>query len=213
MDEKTKGRRASFERRDILKLMTGMPAAALVSVAPFASQVAKAAPQQSSAAKGQGSDHPRALSAHEWKMVRILSDLIIPADDRSGSASQAGVPEFIDDWLDLKRGTLLDQIRGGLTWLDMQCNRAINHDFADCSSARQKQVLDRIAYPEKSAPEDAGAVAFFNTLRDLVVSGFFTSQAGIRDLPYLGNEPQEKWNGCPDTVLARLGVGGEKTSA
>jgi Gluconate 2-dehydrogenase subunit 3 len=202
-----------FERRDILKLMTSMPAAALVSVVPFASEAANAAPRQASAEEGQESDHPRALSAHEWKMVRILSDLIIPADDRSGSATQARVPEFIDDWLDLKRGTLLDQVRGGLTWLDMQCNRAFNHDFADCPTARQKQLLDRIAYPENATPEDAGAVAFFNTLRDLVVSGFFTSQAGIRDLPYLGNEPQEKWNGCPDPVLARLGVGEEKTSA
>jgi Gluconate 2-dehydrogenase subunit 3 len=202
-----------FERRDILKLMTTMPAAALVSIVPLASEVANAAPQQASAVEGKGSSHPRALSAHEWEMVRILSDLIIPADDRSGSATQAGVPEFIDDWLELKRGTLLDQIRGGLTWLDMQCNRSFNHDFADCSTARQTQILDRIAYPEKAAPEDAGAVAFFNTLRDLVVSGFFTSQAGIRDLPYLGNEPQEKWNGCPDPVLARLGVGEEKTSA
>jgi gluconate 2-dehydrogenase gamma chain len=213
MDKKKTTRGVSFERRDILKLMTSMPAAALVSVVPLASEVAKAAPQQASAAEGQGSSHPKVLSAHEWKAVRILSDLIIPADDRSGSATQAGVPEFIDDWLDLKRGTLLDQIRGGLTWLDMQCNRSFGHDFADCSTVQQKQILDRIAYPEKAAPEDVGAVAFFNTLRDLVVSGFFTSQAGIRDLPYLGNEPQEKWNGCPDPVLARLGVGGEKTSA
>lgn len=212
MDEKKTLRGVRFERRDILKLMTTMPAAALVSVVPFASAVAQAAPQES-AQEAKGAAHPRALSDHEWKMIRILSDMIIPADERSGSATQAGVPEFIDGWLDLKRGTLFDQIRGGLTWLDMQCNRSFNHDFADCSTARRKQILDRIAYPEKAAPEDASAVAFFNTLRDLVVSGFFTSQAGIRDLPYVGNEPQEKWNGCPAPVLAQLGVGGGKTPA
>jgi len=101
------------------------------------------------AAQGNASEHPKALNPHEWKMLRILSDMIIPADDRSGSATQAGVPEFIDDWLNLKRGTLLDQIRGGLTWLDMQSNRSFNYDFADCSTARQKQILDRIAYPKK----------------------------------------------------------------
>ena len=212
MDKKKTSQQVRFERRDILKLMTGMPAAALMSVAPFVSQVANAAPQQA-AAQGRASEHPKALNPHEWKMLRILSDLIIPADDRSGSATQVGVPEFIDDWLDLKRGTLLDQIRGGLTWLDMQSNRSFNYDFADCSTARQKQILDRIAYPKKAAPEDASAVAFFNTLRDLVVSGFFTSQVGIRDLPYVGNEPLDKWDGCPEPVLARLGVGGNKTSA
>ncbi len=212
MDKKKTGGSVNFERRDILKLMTGVPAAALVSVAPFASKVAKAAPQQS-AAQSPASGHPKALNAHEWKTLRILSDMIIPADDRSGSATQAGVPEFIDDWLALKRGTLLDQIRGGFTWLDMQCNRAFQYDFADCSTARQKQILDRIAYPEKAAAEDASAVAFFNTLRDLVVSGFFTSQPGVRDLPYVGNEPQEKWNGCPAPVLSKLGLASDKTTA
>jgi Gluconate 2-dehydrogenase subunit 3 len=213
MDNKKKSRGVRFERRDILKLMTSMPAAALVSVVPFASAVAQAASQAIVGEQGQGSGHPKALSDHEWKMIRVLSDLIIPADKSSGSATQAGVPEFIDSWLDLKRGTLLDQIRGGLTWLDMQCNRSFSHDFADCSTARQKQVLDRIAYPEKAAPEDASAVAFFNTLRDLVVSGFFTSLEGVRDLPYVGNEPQEKWNGCPAPALAQLGVGSGKTPA
>jgi Gluconate 2-dehydrogenase subunit 3 len=202
-----------FERRDILKLMTSMPAAVLVSVAPFATEMAKAAPQAAAAQQRQASDHPKALNPHEWRTLRILSDLIIPADDRSGSATQAAVPEFIDDWLDLKRGNLLDEIRGGLTWLDMQCNRSFKYDFADCSTARQKQILDRIAYPEKAAPDDASAVAFFNTLRDLVVSGFFTSQAGVRDLPYVGNEPQEKWSGCPEPVLARLGFGRSKTTS
>jgi Gluconate 2-dehydrogenase subunit 3 len=211
--KKTASSGVRFDRRDILKLMTSMPAAALVSVAPFASGVAQAAPQETATQEGQGSVHPKVLSPHEWKMVRILSDLIIPVDERSCSATQAGVPEFIEDWLDLKRGALLDQIRGGLTWLDMQCNRTFHYDFADCSTARQKQILDRIAFPKKAPPEDAGAVAFFNTLRDLVVSGFFTSQAGVRDLPYVGNEPQVKWNGCPARVLARLGVDGGKTPA
>ena len=213
MEEKPTNKSIRFERRDILKLMTSMPAAALVSVVPFASEAAKAAPQQSPAAGGSAGQHPKVFNPHEWKTVRILSDLILPADQRSGSATQAGVPEFIDDWLSLKRGNLLAEIRGGLTWLDLQSNRSFKYDFADCPAARQKQILDRIAYPEKAAPEDAGAVAFFNTLRDLVVSGFFTSQAGVQDLPYLGNEPQSEWKGCPAPALVKLGVGGDKTPA
>src|SRR5512138_1070484 len=39
----------------------------------------------------------------EWRTVRVLCDLIIPADERSGSATQAAVPEFIDDWLDFRK--------------------------------------------------------------------------------------------------------------
>lgn len=212
MEKKMAGRSARFDRRDILKLMTTMPAAALVSLSPLASGVAQAMPQQSAAQGGAASYQPKVFNPHEWRTIRILSDLIMPADDRSGSATQVGVPEFIDDWLSVKRGDLLDEIRGGLIWLDMQSNRSFQYDFADCSTARQKQILDRIAHPEKAASEDASAVAFFNTLRDLVVSGFFTSQAGIRDLPYVGNEPQQKWNGCPGPVLAKLGLGGDKTA-
>lgn len=213
MGKKAKERGARFERRDILKLMTTMPAAALVSLTPLASGVAKAMPRQSAAPKGSSAYQSKVFNPHEWRTVRILSDLIIPADERSCSATEAGVPEFIDGWLNVKKGNLLDEIRGGLTWLDMESNRSFKYDFADCTNTRQKQILDRIAYPEKAAPENASAVVFFNKLRDLVVSGFFTSRQGIRDLPYIGNQPQKEWNGCPPKVLARLGLKSDKNTA
>ena len=127
------------------------------------------------------------------------------------SATTAGVPEFIDDWLDLQRGDLLSSIRGGLAWLDIECYRLCGTDFIASTRGRQEQILDRIAYPKKAAPEDANAVAFFNHFRDLVVSGFFTSEFGIKDLPYLGNEPLSEWQGCPAPVLAKLGLVGERT--
>lgn len=212
MEKKKTGKTIRFERRDILKMMTGVPAAAILTANPFAAETAEGAPPQPSGPGGSAGYVPKTLNPHEWRTLRVLSDLIIPADDRSGSAAQAGVPEFIDGWLNLKRGGLHDEIRGGLTWLDMECNRSFGFDFADCPPARQKQILDRIAYPEKAAPEDSSAAAFFNGLRDLVVSGFFTSQMGISDLPYVGNEPQEAWNGCPAPVLAKLGVGGGGTT-
>lgn len=213
MKKTTIDKRPRFQRRDILKMMTTMPAAALVSMTPLASGVAKAMPQQATGQNGAAVYQPKVFNAHEWHTIRILSDLIIPADDRSGSATELGVPEFIDDWLNVKRGELLDEIRGGLTWLDMQANRSFHSDFADCSTTGQEQILDRIAYPAKAAPEVASAVVFFNKLRDLVVSGFFTSRKGVRDLPYIGNQPQKKWDGCPPQVLARLGLSSDKKMA
>lgn len=197
-----------LNRRDVLKAMTFLPAAALIplpSTAAGEAQKAKVAP---AAGQGAAMYQHKVLDDHEWKTIRVLSDLIIPADDRSGSATQAGVPEFIDDWLDFKGGELLAQIRGGLTWLDLECNRLFQRDFADCSEAQQKQVLDRIAYPKKAAPEDENAAAFFTHLRDLVVSGFFSSKMGVKDLPYLGNTMVADWQGCPPDVLAKLGVKG-----
>jgi len=123
------------------------------------------------------------------------------------------VPEFIDDWLGFRGGPILAEIRGGLTWLDMECNRLFDHDFIACSAAQQKQILDRIAYPKTAAPEDSSAVAFFDEFRNLVVCGFFSSKMGIQDLPYLGNTMVADWEGCPPEVLAKLGLksDGDKT--
>jgi len=207
MREEKKG---SLKRRDMLKVMTSVPAAALIPLAPMVAEKAAAAPRPapSAAATMAGAYQRKALNEHEWKTIHLLSDFIIPADDRSGSATQAQVPEFIDDWLDFRGGELLAAIRGGLTWLDMESNRAFRHDFVDSTGAQQKQLLDRIAYPKRAAPEDTAGVAFFNRLRDLVVSGFFSSPMGVKDLPYLGNQMVAEWKGCPAEVLEKLGVKG-----
>jgi gluconate 2-dehydrogenase gamma chain len=209
----------SFGRRDMLKVLGTVPAAALVPLAAAraAMPMPRLADPAGRAAAATAAYQPKVLDPHEWKTIQVLSDIIIPADDRSGSATQAGVPEFIDDWLDFKEqiarpseerevsgSSLLAQIRGGIIWLDAECNQEFSHDFVDCAWAQQKQVLDRIAYPKEAAPEDAAGVAFFNHLRDLVVSGFFSSEMGVKDLPYLGNQMVSEWNGCPPNVLAKL---------
>lgn len=199
-------------RRELLKVMTSVPAAALVSISSAPPAAARTTPppvaarEASTAAPAVTAYQRRVLDEHEWKTIQVLSDMIIPADERSGSATQAGVPEFIDDWLDFRGGELLAQIRGGLTWLDLECNRQFNRDFADCSLGQQKKILDQIAYPKRAAPEDAAGVAFFNRLRDLVLSGFFSSKMGVKDLPYLGNQMISNWDGCPPEVLAKLGL-------
>ena len=143
----------------------------------------------------------------QWHTVEVLCDLIIPADERSVSATHAGVPEFIDDWLDFRKredgnDALASQILGGLSWLDQESARQFGKDFAAAAPAQQKQLLDRIAWPEKAAAEDRRWVAFFNRFRDLTVSGFFSSEAGIADLPYLGNKAVAEWKGCDPAVWA-----------
>lgn len=199
-DDNKKG---ELKRRDMLKVIAAAPAAAMLpSAVAYAGM-----PAAGQAAQAHNSEYkPKVFNPQEWKTIHVLSDLIIPADERSGSATQAGVPEFIDDWLDFKGGILKAQVLGGLTWLDMECNRQFNHDFVDCTAAQQKQILDRIAYPAKAAPEDANAAGFFNHMRDLVVSGFFSSKTGVKDLPYLGNKMLTEWDGCPAEVLKKLGV-------
>jgi hypothetical protein len=208
--KKNSGLNARLERRTVLRLMAAMPAGVLFSAARSATATSKELATELISPEAAASYQPKIFYTHEWKAVHALCDLIIPADERSVSATAAGVPEFIDDWLDLQRGDLLSSIRGGLTWLDIECNRLFSTDFVASTAGQQEQILDRIAYPKKAAPEDASAVVFFNHFRDLVVSGFFTSETGMKDLPYLGNEPQSDWQGCPAPVLAKLGLAGER---
>jgi len=209
-DRRENGSGPRFQRRDLLKALGAVPAALVTFQSAAAQQagsepipVAQPAPNVAAPITYQ----TKVLTEHEFKTIRVLGDRLIPADERSGSASDASVPEFIDDWLDFQRGDLLHSIRGGLTWLDLQCNRTFGKGFVDCALEQQRTMLDRIAYPERAAAADAEGVAFFNSLRDLVASGFFTSEIGLKDLPYLGNEPSAVWSGCPAPVLAKLGLG------
>lgn len=202
MKKSTTNSENSIRRRDMLKVISAVPAAALVPLgAAAASQKKGAGVTAGGAAAGY---QRKVFNDHEWETVKVLSDLIIPADERSSGATQAGVPEFIDDWLDYEGGRLKAEILGGLTWLDVECNRKFGHDFIGCTAAQKKQILDRIAYPDKALPDDLNYVAFFNRLRDLVVGGFFSSKEGAKDLPYLGNKVVAEWKGCPPNVLAQI---------
>jgi hypothetical protein len=147
----------------------------------------------------------RIFNDHQLKTVNVLCDLIIPADERSGSATQAGVPEFIDDWIAFRNEQngsrdFEAQILGGLSWLDRESNRAFEKNFVDASTDQQKKLLDRIAFPDRAAKEDATGVSFFSKIRDLTVSGFFSSKVGVQDLPYLGNTAVAEWKGCDPKV-------------
>ena len=141
---------------------------------------------------------------HEMATVTVLGDLIIPADERSGSASDAGTPEFIEFMMKDQPWHQVG-MRGGLRWLDTQSLKQFNKNFVDLSEARQKELLDQIAYPEKAAPEMSQGVNFFSNFRNFVATGFFTSKIGVDDLQYVGNRPNV-WNGSPPEVLERLGV-------
>lgn len=226
MEHNKDNAKPQMKRRDLLKVLGAAPAAAaaLVTIGTAHAEPARFDMPGMPDAGGQMADNGayrlQFFTPHEYKTVQLLSDWIIPADQRSGSATQAGVPEFIDDWLEFKKtvpsmsldgqhytyATLAEQIRGGLTWLDIDSNRRYAHDFAGCSQAQQKQTLDRLSDPHNNAPEDAAGVLFFHEIRDLVVSGFFSSKMGVSDLRYMGNVPVMEWNGCPEPALAHLKV-------
>ncbi|WP_212747568.1 gluconate 2-dehydrogenase subunit 3 family protein [Fodinibius saliphilus] len=144
---------------------------------------------------------------HEFETVRQLGNMIIPADKRSGNAEDAGVPQFIDFTM-LDRPHYQTPIRGGLKWLDVQCQKRFNTTFVDCTELQKKEMLDEIAYPDQAKPEMQQGVNFFNQFRDLVASGFWSSKMGIEDIGYIGNQPSD-WQGCSHEALEHLDLADE----
>jgi gluconate 2-dehydrogenase gamma chain len=141
---------------------------------------------------------------HEMATITLLADIIIPKDSHSGSASDAGVPAFIEFIVkDIPSHKL--PMRGGLKWLDMQCLNRYSNTFIKCSSKQQTELLDQIAYPYTAKAEMAQGVAFFNRMRDLTASGFWSSEMGTKDIGYAGNAPN-KWMGVPADVLKQYGM-------
>jgi hypothetical protein len=97
-------------------------------------------------------------------------------------------------------------MRGGLAWLDRECNQRFDKTFVAATDAQRKEILDEISWPRRAKPEVAAGVAFFNSFRDLTASGFFSSRIGVQDLQYMGNTFVPKFTGCPDPVLKKLGL-------
>ena len=148
---------------------------------------------------------PKFFTQHEYATVRVLVDLIIPKDERSGSATDAGVPEFMDFIMTDSPGRQT-AMRGGLAWVDRECVTRYDKNFLSCTEAERTALLDDIAWPKKAKPEFSHGVAFFNSFRDLTASGFWSSKMGTDDLVYMGNVVVAEWSGCPENVLQKLGL-------
>jgi hypothetical protein len=221
-----KGDSPLYNRRQILRHLGAAPLAAGFA---WTADEAQAAADLAQAARVGAAPpfQPKFFTPHEWETVRALADEIIPRDERSGSATDAGVPEFMDFILideprlaeETRRQTAM---RGGLAWIDLECQRRFDKTFVACTEAERIALLDDIsqappllAEEEDSlvAPDDAPRLpmlshgrAFFASFRDLVATGFWTTKMGMEDLQYMGNRYVAEWKGCPDEALKKLGV-------
>jgi len=204
-----------FSRREILRLL-GVSAVAPAFLAGCRDDEAaqSAAHHAGQRARGEivpavGAE-PQFFTEHEFETVRLLTDYILPADDRGPSASEVGAPEFIDfvmtDELLGDPERRQTKMRGGLAWLDAQSRRAYGARFVEATDAQRRELLDRIAYPDVADPADAVGVAFFNSLRDYTAAGYFSSPQGIDDLGYIGNVARAEWPGCPPEVAQHIGL-------
>lgn len=194
------------DRRDFIKFMAAAPMAhlAVTALDLETTAIETRTTLERLAERGQ-QYQPKVFNAHEWRTVRVLVDIVIPKDARSGSATDAKVPEFMDVFMQT-RENMRTWMRTGLTWLDDECRKRFSKQFIDCDAAQRKAVLDDIAYPRRARAEMQNGVRFFNNFRNFTASGFWSSKMGVDDLQYMGNRPMAQWNGCPQPALNKLGV-------
>ena len=144
------------------------------------------------------------FTPHEMETIAVLCDIILPATDQYGSATEAGVPEFVEFISkDLPDHQL--PLRGGIMWLDNRSNAKFGKEFKSAGDAEQKQLCDEIAYPEVEDPELQPGIKFFSRMRNLTLTGYYTTRMGIDDLGYKGNTPNV-WDGVPEDVLKEHGM-------
>jgi gluconate 2-dehydrogenase subunit 3-like protein len=153
----------------------------------------------------------RVLAPDELQSLAVLCDVIIPEDDRSPSASQVGAHDFIDEWVSAPYdGNERDLVvvRGGLAWLDRESAERFGggRRFRDLTIEQQHAICDDICFAPEAVPGYEVAARFFDKVRDLTSTAFWTTQQGMDDLGYVGNVPLPRWDLPPQEVLRHLGL-------
>lgn len=207
VSERTTDDRRLVSRREALRLLSMTPLLGAIGVSGL--DLDRAARAVELLPQGQAYV-PKFFTPAEWRTIGVLVDYIIPRDARSGSATQARVPEFIDFMLSDPETNASErsrtQMRSGIAWLDAETTRRAGRAFADAADAERRAVLDDIAWPSRAPAAMRDGVAFFSTVRNMTAAGFFSSEMGWRDLDYRGNVFAMNWNGCPEAAMRKLGV-------
>ncbi len=189
-----------ISRRDILRTLAVTAAGGTVlqvipaEAAAYVHQMVR----KEKAAAPAGKYTPKYFSAPQYATLIALCDAIIPKDEKSGGAVEAGAPEFID-LLTSENEKYQLRLGGGLFWLDGFCSDRYGKVFLECAPEQKKEVLDLIAF-RKNAKQDSAlsqGVAFFAFLRRLTCDGYYTSKIGVADLGYIGNTSLHEFPGCP----------------
>lgn len=205
-NENTESENKDISRRDAVQMLAALPVAAFLSWPTAEQEKVRRFVDNAMRAAAEGTAFaPKFFTAAELRTVGVLADMIIPRDERSGSATDAGVPEFMD-FMMIDRPAGQNWMRPGLVWINAQSNARFGKQFADATQSQREAILNDIAWPARANAAMADGVNFFNRFRDLTASGFWSSRVGVKDLQYQGNTFAVNWNGCPPAALKKLGV-------
>lgn len=143
-------------------------------------------------AKPEPAPWPRLLSKKELQATAILCDFILPASGTAPAATAVGVPDFIDEWVSAPYPDQLKDrpiIRDGLKPLIRVMGDA------------EKRTAWLAALPKAA---DETSKTFFRRFRYLVVGAYYTTEAGFKDIGYIGNQSRASDPGPSAEVKAAL---------
>ncbi|HVX89421.1 MAG TPA: gluconate 2-dehydrogenase subunit 3 family protein [Gemmatimonadales bacterium] len=193
---------STMDRRQMITALAAMSATLGIPVSVLEAATKKLAISHQPSAI---SFDPRFFTPGELATATLLGDLIIPRDAKSGAASDAKVPEYMD-FICAEYHSTGDWMRSGLNWLEGHSTGRFGKKFVDLTPDQRTAILDDISWPARAKPEHQAGVNFFNRFRDLTASGFWSSQMGVEDLQYIGNTFVAQWNGCPPEAKAKIGA-------
>jgi hypothetical protein len=150
---------------------------------------------------------PLVLTDAEMKTVKVLGDIIIPADENGPEASAVGVPDFINEWVSApyeQQQEDLVTLRKGLVWLDKESKKRFGKIFAEITPEQQIAIIDDIVKEGTDARKQA--YNFFKMFRDRVSGGYYSTPVGWKAIGYIGNVPMAEFPGPPPEVLKHLGL-------
>jgi hypothetical protein len=187
---------SNVSRRDLLKTLGSsmiLTAGGVGVLPPILAQHVHSAVMDVKSLDGGANYQPKYLTPHEFATMRRLSDFIIPADDHSKGAIDAGAAEYID-FLSSRSPEFAEIFTGGLGWLDGAMQKRYQTTFLEAQPDQQKAMLDLIAYRKNETAELGPGVAFFRWARNVVVDAYYTSPVGIADLGYMGNTAMSEFS-------------------
>ena len=215
-DEIREGLQQPVTRRRALTVLGAIPVMGALGVAEAQQQQPPVTPHVTPNPPASPTPQPpntrgarKFFTARELRTAGRLADDIIPRDDRSGSATEAGVLDYIDFHMSVPETTdeQRTQMHGGLRWIDTESRKRFGVAYHQAKEAQRHEILDDISGPVSSVKQELRhGAAFFANFRSQVGAGFFSSAMGWSDLQYKGNVFNPQWDGCPPAALAKLRV-------
>jgi gluconate 2-dehydrogenase gamma chain len=171
-----------LNRRSALKRIAVGSAAAVTAplwVEALVSAAGQHAAHYQQAAAKAAAWVPKVLSPAQNQAVIALSEAIIPQTDTAGAA-KAGVNQFIDAVIADASAGDRQKFLDGLTWIDARSQRDAGAPFARASAEQQTALLSALSTTTPS-PQDAPGVEFFTAVKSLTITGYYTSEVGMRE--------------------------------